>query len=107
MSSWNPLEQRPTLQSICLAGVDVHPGDRVRICPRPARGADIFDLALAGKVATITSIEQDYEDQIQLAVTVDDDPGRDFGEAGKPAHRFFFRPDEVEPLGEADPRRQG
>ena len=33
-----------------------------------------------------------------FAVTVDEDPGKDFGEQGKPAHRFFFRPEEVEPL---------
>ena len=71
-------------------------GDRVRLCPR--RTADAFDFLLKGKAATIVAIEQDYEDQIHLAVTIDDDPGADIGKAGKIAHRFFFRPDEVEPL---------
>jgi len=33
-----------------------------------------------------------------VAVTVDDDPGRDLGERRQPGHRFFFAPDEVEPL---------
>ncbi len=28
--------------------------------------------------------------------------GRDFGAAGKPGHRFFFRPEEVEPLDERE-----
>jgi hypothetical protein len=44
----------------------------------------------------IASIEQDFENRIHLAVTVDDDPGRDLGLTGKPGHRFFFGPDEVE-----------
>ena len=29
---------------------------------------------------------------------VDDDPGRDLGALGQPGHRFFFAPEEVEPL---------
>ena len=36
--------------------------------------------------------------------SVDDDPGRDLGERRQPGHRFFFAPDEVEPLaGETAP----
>lgn len=69
-------------------------GDRVRLKPR--RRADIFDLALAGKMATVVSVEQDFEDRVHLCVTVDDDPGRDLGVDGKPGHRFFFGADEVE-----------
>jgi hydrogenase maturation protease len=69
-------------------------GDRVRL--RPRRRADIFDIALAGKIATVISVEQDLEDRVHLCVTVDDDPGRDLGVAGKPGHRFFFGADEVE-----------
>ena len=60
-----------------------------------------MDLALKGKTAVIAALEQDYEDRIHLAVTVDDDPGRDLGAMGKPGHRFFFRPEEVEPLDDA------
>ena len=48
--------------------------------------------------ATVESIEQDYEGQVYLAVTVDEDPGRDLGVLRQPGHRFFFRPEEVEPL---------
>jgi hypothetical protein len=69
-------------------------GTRVRL--RPRRGGDIFDLALAGKTATVVKIEEDFEGRVFLAVTVDDDPGRDLGVEGRPGHRFFFRPDEVE-----------
>jgi hypothetical protein len=72
------------------------PGTRVRLRPRP--GGDIFDRALAGRVATIAAVERDLEDRVHYAVTVDDDPGRDLGAAGWPGHRFFYAPEEVEPL---------
>jgi len=70
-------------------------GDRVRL--RPKRRADIFDIALAGQLATIVSIEQDFENGYHACVTVDEDPGRDLGAEGKPGHRFFFGMEELEP----------
>ena len=94
MNDWDPLEEKRELERTLAAGVELKPGDRVIL--RPRGGADIFDLARAGKTATIASIEQDFENRIHLAVTVDDDPGRDFGQSGKPGHRFFFGVDEVE-----------
>jgi hypothetical protein len=97
MNSWDPLEEKSRLNHIRIGGVDLKTGDRVRLWPREC-GTDIFDMALKGKTATIESIEQDYEDRIYLAVTVDDDPGKDFGDQRMPAHRFFFSPEEVEPL---------
>jgi hypothetical protein len=96
MDSWDPSIERPRLQCARVAGVEYRLGDRVRIWPQG--DADIMDLALTGKTAVIVAVELDYEDRIHLAVTVDDDPGRDLGAAGKPAHRFFFRPEEVELL---------
>lgn len=48
----------------------------------------------------VEAIEQDFEDNIHVAVTIDDDPGRDLGDARQPGHRFFFALDELEPLGE-------
>ena len=60
-------------------------------------------MALAGKIARINSIEQDFDGRIYLAVTVDEDPGKDLGALRQPGHRFFFAPDEVEPLGETIP----
>ena len=59
-------------------------------------------MALRGKIATIASIEQDFDDRIHLAVTVDDDPGSDLGQRGLPGHRFFFRPADVVPLDSRD-----
>ena len=69
-------------------------GDRVRLHPR--KKADIFDIALDGKIAIVESVERDFEDNIHLAVTVEDDPGREFGLMRQIGHRFFFGPEEVE-----------
>ena len=93
---WQLLEEKTPLEQVQLFGVDLKPGDQVRL--RPHAGGDILDLALAGKTATIESIEQDYENNIHLAVVVDEDPGKDLGLARQPGHRFFFSPAEVEPL---------
>ena len=92
---WEELE-RPGPDSVAVAGVELRAGSRVRLSPRA--GGDVFDLALAGKVAVIEGIEADLDDNVQLAVTVEDDPGRDLGERRQPGHRFFFSLDEVEPL---------
>ena len=72
------------------------PGDRVRL--RPARRADLFDVALAGKEATVVSVDEDLEGRTHVSVVIDDDPGRDLGLAGWPGHRFFFSVEEIEAL---------
>ncbi|HEY7543676.1 MAG TPA: hypothetical protein VID27_02280 [Blastocatellia bacterium] len=102
---WQLLEESAPVESISVLGVELKRGDRVRL--RPQRGGDIFDLALAGRIATIESMEQDYEGKIYFAVTVDDDPGRDLGLLRQPGHRFFFSVEEIEPLlpGEAEGER--
>jgi len=93
---WQLLEDKTLLEHVLVNGVELRQGDRVRIKPR--KGGDILDLALAGKVALIESLEQDYEGQAHLAVVVEDDPGRDLGMLRQPGHRFFFAPEEVEPV---------
>ena len=93
---WQLLEDEAPAESLHIGGVEVKPGDRVRL--RPRQGGDIFDMALSGMVATIEAIEQDYEGQFQLAVVVDSDPDRDLGLKKQPGHRFFFAPEEVAPL---------
>ena len=89
-------EERPALQSVVVGGVELAKGSRILLWPRA--GGDIMDLALKGKVAFVEAIEQDYEDRIHIAVTLEDDPGRDLGEGRFLGHRFFFSPDEIEPL---------
>lgn len=94
---WQLLEEKTPLDHVRVAGLEIKQGDRVRLKPRA--GGDIFDLALAGKIAIVEAIEQDYEGKAHLAVVVDDDPGRDLGMLRQPGHRFFFSPEEVEVLG--------
>lgn len=96
MDFFREQEGRPTLQSVVVEGVELKKGSRVVLWPRS--GGDIMDIALAGKVAFIEGIEQDYEDQIYIAVTLEDDPGRDLGGDHILGHRFFFSPEEVVPL---------
>ncbi|HEX4533020.1 MAG TPA: hypothetical protein VH000_02220, partial [Rhizomicrobium sp.] len=89
--------QKPELVSIAHGGLSV--GTRVRLKPR--KGGDVLDIVLAGKVAVIEAIERDFEDRVHVAVVVEDDPGRDMGEGRFPGHRFFFAPEEIEPITEA------
>jgi hydrogenase maturation protease len=93
---WQVLEEKVPTESVVVAGVEVKQGDRVRL--RPRAGGDIFDLALAGQIAIIEAIEQDYEGKNHLAVVLEDDPGKDMGMLRQPGHRFFFSVEEVEPL---------
>jgi hypothetical protein len=86
--------------SVTLAGRQVRAGDRVRLHPKKGR-ADVFDLMLDGKTATIEVIHQDFENRIYLVVTVDDDPALEQMHMDKrifPGHLFFFFPEEVELL---------
>ncbi|HEX6711673.1 MAG TPA: hypothetical protein VF068_15185 [Rubrobacter sp.] len=96
MDFFQEQEGRPTLQSVVVEGVELTKGSRVMLWPHS--GGDVMDIALAGKVALVEAIEQDYEDKIHLSVTLEDDPGRDLGDAHILGHRFFFSPDEVVPL---------
>lgn len=93
---WQLLEDKNVLEHVSIHGVDVRAGDRVRLKPR--KGGDIMDLALAGQVAVVEALEQDYEGKRHVCVVLDDDPGRDLGLLRQPGHRFFFDPEEIEPL---------
>ena len=95
-------EDKPTLQSLVVKGVELKKGSRVLLWPHP--GGDVMDLALRGKAAFIEGLEQDYEDRVYIAVTLEEDPGRDLGGDRILGHRFFFSPEEVVPLdSEASP----
>jgi hypothetical protein len=84
------------LQTVLIDGIPHKQGDLVRV--RPKKRADAMDMALAGRIAMIESIEQDAEDNTHLALVIEDDPGRDLGLLRQPGHRFFYGADEVEPL---------
>ncbi|HEX5385669.1 MAG TPA: hydrogenase maturation protease [Gemmatimonadales bacterium] len=95
MDFWQELA-RPGADSVEVDGVELRAGSRVRLRPKPGR--DAFDAILAGRAARVESVEHDVSGAIHLAVTLDDDPGRDLGAGRFPGHRFFFASDEVEPL---------
>jgi hydrogenase maturation protease len=96
MGSWPDLE-RPGPDAIEIGGVEVRRGSRVRLKPRAGSG-DVWDIALAGRVGIVEALETTFEDQVHVAVVVEDDPGRALGERRQMGHRFFFAPDEVEPI---------
>lgn len=91
MTYWDELE-RPGPDTVLVGGVELRRRSRVRL--KPSETADVWDRALAGRAASVEAIVQDLEGNVQLAVSVDDDPGRDLGTR----RRFFFSPAEVEPL---------
>jgi hypothetical protein len=93
---WQLLENKPALETISIGGTECRAGSRVRV--RPRCGADIMDIALTGKIGIVESIEQDYEGKLQVALVMEDDPGRDLGLLRQPGHRFFFAPEELEPI---------
>ena len=102
MDFFKEQEGRPELRSLDVEGVEIWKGSRVMLWPRA--GGDIMDIALAGKVAFVEGIEQDYEDRVYIAVTLEEDPGRDLGGEHILGHRFFFSSEEVVPLdSEASP----
>lgn len=95
---WAPLGPSGR-RSVEIAGREIGRGSRVVL--RPRAGGDIFDRALAGSTAVVESVEEDVDGGgVVLAVTVDADPGRDLGLDRIPGHRFFFSPEEVEPMAE-------
>ena len=85
----------PEHDAVTIAGGPVRRGTRVVLRPG-ARQADVHDLFLAGRTATVAAVLHDVDGHEHLAVTVDDDPGADL----KLAHGryLYFAPDEVEPL---------
>ena len=92
--------ERPAPECVLVDGVAVRKGSRVRL--RPRAGRDPMDGVLHGRTAVVEAVEQDYEERVHVAVVVEDDPGRDLGEARMMGHRFFFSPEELEPLGPPD-----
>jgi hypothetical protein len=101
MRETNPMDENffnpsTRLNTVSVSGVNLREGDRVRV--RPKNRADIMDMAVAGKIAIIESIEEDAERKTHLALVLEDDPGKDLGFLRQPGHRFFYTAEEVEPL---------
>jgi hydrogenase maturation protease len=101
MSGWDAIAGRAP-RTVEIGGVHIGRGSLVRLRPGAGGGngirGDAFDRALAGRTAVVESLMQSVEGEVQLAVVLEDDPGRDLGVARQPGHRFFFSTAEVEPL---------
>ena len=88
-------------RTVTVAGAEIGRGSRVVV--RPGDGGDVFDRAIAGMVAVVETLHEDLDGRVHVAVTLEDDPGRDLGERRQPGHRFYFAPDELEPIAGAPP----
>jgi hypothetical protein len=90
----------PSMDCVFVDGAKIAKGSVVRLHPK--RRADVWDSFLENKLATVRAIHQDVENQMYVAVTVDDDPASDmhhwYGRS------LFFYPDEVEPVAMAAER---
>lgn len=95
-SVYSNRHHKPELASLRYGDTRIKIGDHVRLHPRGR--ADILDVVLTGKTAVIEAIERDFEDQVHVAVTIDDDQGCDMELELLPGHRFFFSLEEIELL---------
>ena len=99
---------RPGPESVVIDGMAVRAGSRVILRPRTTQ-TDLLMRAVDGRRAIVESVLQDTDEQVRLTVTVEDDPIRSLGKGRGLGHRFFFAPDELQPLpaggGEEAPRR--
>ncbi|WP_433447591.1 hypothetical protein ACQPXS_05825 [Streptomyces sp. CA-142005] len=89
----------PATDTVLVDGVPVGGGSRVRLCPR-VRGADAQDMFLEGRTAQVAAVRHDVDGSVHLAVTVDDDPAAELH--GWYGRFHYFRPDEVQPIGDSD-----
>lgn len=97
-SGWRETDDPPTYLEI--AGQRVAQGSRVRLAPGAGnsgnRRTDAQDMFLVDRLATVQKVLHDVDGGQYLAVTVDDDPGKDLHAAHG---RFrYFAPNEVVPL---------
>lgn len=83
----------PSMDCVFVQGTKIAKGSVVRLHPK--RRADVWDLFLDGKLATVRAIHQDVDNQMYVAVTVDDDPASELHDWY--GRSLFFYPDEVEP----------
>lgn len=90
----NPEWSRKGPNEALAGGVWLTPGSKARI--EPMKRADVHDMFLRGRIATVAEVVTDVDGAVHVAVTVDDDPGADLYDA---QGRFlYFSPDELVPL---------
>ncbi|MCU1352584.1 MAG: phage head-tail adaptor, partial [Acidimicrobiales bacterium] len=90
---WDPAVDAavdPWTDHLRIGDVDVAKGTRVVL--RPSRRSDAQDLFLVGMAATVAGVFHDVDGELQVAVTVDDDPATE--ELSWQGRYLFFFPDE-------------
>jgi hypothetical protein len=95
---WSPEADaalNPGTGSVRIGGVEVRRGSKVRLVP--GGGADAQDMFLVGRVGTVEGVFTDVDGGHHLAVSIEDDPAA--AELSWQGRHFYFRPEEVEPLG--------
>jgi hypothetical protein len=84
----------PWTDTVRIGGAEVGKGSRVRL--HPTRRADAQDLFVAGRDATVSGVFRDVDDDVQLAVVLDEDPGAELHQWH--GRYLYFHLDEVEVL---------
>jgi hypothetical protein len=92
----------PGTDSVVVAGVPIARGSLVRL--HPSRRADAQDLFFADREARVSGVHVDLDGETHVAVTLLDDPAADLHDWY--GRYLYFAPDELEPLGAADPDRE-
>ncbi|GAC1663278.1 MAG: hypothetical protein NVS9B8_02000 [Candidatus Limnocylindrales bacterium] len=92
-SVWEPQARiAPELMTATVGDRQIAKGSSVRLLP--VRRADAMDTFLIGRLATVEAIFESVDDEMFVAVTIDDDPGNDLHRAS--GRYFYFSPDELE-----------
>ena len=92
---WDPAVDAgfdPWTDTVLIGSAAVGNGTRVRL--RPSRRADAQDLFVAGRLATVAGVFHDVDDEVYLAVVVDDDPAAELHQWH--GRYLYFHLDEVE-----------
>lgn len=84
----------PFTDSLFISGTEVAKGSVVKL--RPSRRADVQDVFLRGRTATVAGVFKDVEGNDHVAVLVDDDPANE--ELAWQGRFLYFYPDELEPV---------
>jgi hypothetical protein len=95
---WDPAVDEsvdPTVDSVMVGGAEVRKGTRVRL--HPGSGGDAQDIFLENMTALVTGVFYDVDDQIHVAVVLEDDPASELHEWY--GRYRYFRPDELEVEG--------
>ena len=99
---WQLLEEKTSIDHLEIWGIEVRTGSRVRL--RPREGGDVMDIALAGQIATIECIEQDYEGKCHVCVVLEKTRDVTWACCASPAIAFFLMPKKSSRLSEEEAR---